>query len=383
MTGCATALELARRGHRVIVLEAGAVGSGASGRNLGHIATGLGSHYTAAIRDFGREEARAIWETHRENHRHLKELLDGLGAPCRYTARGGFHIALGREEALALVESEDLLREDGFVGEFLDHYMLEARFDVRGLAGGYWAGDDAEIDGLAFVQALARTAERSGAVIHEASPVRALESSPAGVVVETERGTVRAPVAVIALNAFAGPLVPYLAERIRPLRGQCVAFGLETEAALPSPAYAAQGRVYWRHDAHRLLIGGFDDLALAEESTSELGTTPLIQDAIAEFARAHLGVGDRPIVARWSGIMGISRDGFPFIGRIPETPLYCAAGFTALGFGYAMLAASWVSEAIASGRDRTPPRYRAARPFRPQGWPPWAASDPPSPGGQS
>jgi glycine/D-amino acid oxidase-like deaminating enzyme len=382
MTGCATALELARRGHCVVVVEAGAVGSGASGRNLGHIATGLGSHYTAAIRDFGRGEACAIWETHRENHARLKELLGGLGDSCRYAARGGFQIALDRDEARALVESEDLLREDGFVGEFLDHYMLEARFDVGGLAGGYWSGDDAEIDGLAFVQALARTAERSGAVIHEASPVRILEASDAGVVVEAGRGVVRAPVAVVALNAFAGPLVPYLAERIRPLRGQCVAFGLDTALALPSPAYADHGRVYWRQDAHRLLIGGFDDLALAEESTAELGTTPLIQDAIVDFARAHLGVGQSPAVARWSGIMGISLDGFPFIGRIPETPLFCAAGFTALGFGYAMLAASWVSEAIASGRDRTPARYRASRRFEPQGWPPWAASDP-SPGGKS
>jgi glycine/D-amino acid oxidase-like deaminating enzyme len=82
-------------------------------------------------------------------------------------------------------------------------------------------------------------------------------------------------------------------------------------------------------------------------------------------------------VERSSGIMGISLDGFPFIGRIPDTPLYGAAGFTGLGFGYAMLAASWVSEAVASGRDRTPPRYRAARPFQPQGWPPWAAPESP------
>src|SRR5213079_2056244 len=79
MTGCAAALELARRGLRVVLLEAGALGSGASGRNLGHIATGLGSHYGAAIRDFGRDDARAIWETHRENHARLRELLAGLG----------------------------------------------------------------------------------------------------------------------------------------------------------------------------------------------------------------------------------------------------------------------------------------------------------------
>src|SRR5262245_56323501 len=118
MTGCAAALELARRGSRVVLLEAGSIGSGASGRNLGHIATGLGSHYLAAIRDFGRDEAKALWETHRANHARIQELLASLGTPCDYEARGGFSIAVNRAEAQELAESEDLLREDGFSGEF-------------------------------------------------------------------------------------------------------------------------------------------------------------------------------------------------------------------------------------------------------------------------
>jgi glycine/D-amino acid oxidase-like deaminating enzyme len=79
------------------------------------------------------------------------------------------------------------------------------------------------------------------------------------------------------------------------------------------------------------------------------------------FARRHLGLGDRPVLDRGSGIEGISLDGLPFSGRIPDTTLYCAAGFTGQGFGHTMLAARWVSEAIVGGRDRTPERYRAAR----------------------
>jgi gamma-glutamylputrescine oxidase len=372
MTGCAAALEMARRGLRVILLEAGALGAGASGRNLGHIATGLGSHYVAAIRDFGREEARWIWETHRENHARLRELIAGIGDDCGYDARGGFQIALDRDEARELVESEDLLREDGFSGEFLDHYMLEARFAVAGLAGGYWSADDATIDSLALVHALGRAAERAGAVVHESSPARAIETSTSGVVVHTDRGDVRAPLALVALNAFGGSLVPFLAERLRPLRGQCVAIAHDHAISVPSPAYAEHGRVYWRQTPPALLVGGFDDLDLAAESTAELGTTPLIQDAIVDFARRHLQVGDSPVVASWSGIMGISLDGFPFIGRIPGTPLVCAAGFTGLGFGYAMLAAHWASEIIVSDHDGVPQRYRADRPFVPGVWPPWS-----------
>jgi glycine/D-amino acid oxidase-like deaminating enzyme len=371
MTGGAAALELARRGQRVILLEAGALGSGASGRNLGHIATGLGSHYTAAIQDFGRDGARAIWETHRENHARLKELLAQMDDDCGYDPRGGFQVALDRDEARELADSEDLLRDDGFAGEFLDHYMLETRFAVAGFTGGYWSADDATIDSLAFVQALGRAAERAGAVIYESTRVDTLETSASGAVVRSAGGEVQAPVVLVALNAFAGPLVPFLAERIRPLRGQCVAIAHDHGISVPSPAYAEYGRVYWRQTPPALLVGGFDDLDLAAESTAELGTTPLIQNAIVDFAKKHLHAADAPVVASWSGIMGISLDGFPFIGPIPDTPLVCAAGFTGLGFGYAMLAAHWACEWIVSGHDKTPQRYRAAREFHAQAWPPW------------
>jgi gamma-glutamylputrescine oxidase len=380
MTGCAAALELARRGLKVIVVEAGAVGSGASGRNLGHIATGLGCHYTAAIRDFGREGARSIWETHRENHARLKELLGSLGDRCGYEARGGFQVARDREGARDLVECEDLLRDDGFSGEFLDHYMLESRFGVTGFRGAYWSADDAEIDSLAFVHALARAAERAGAIVHEETLVRSLETSAAGVIVYTQGGEVRAPRALVALNAFAGSRVPFLAERIRPLRGQCVAVANRGAISVPSPAYADHGAVYWRRTPERLLLGGFDDLAFEQECTSELGTTPIIQAALESFAGDHLGVETPEVVARWSGIMGISLDGFPFVGPIPDTPLVCAAGFTGLGFGYAMLAAHWASEYVVTGHDPTPERYRAGRPFTPQSWPPWLAPSSDGPG---
>lgn len=371
MTGCAAALEVARRGGRAVVLEARTVGAGASGANLGHIATGLGTHYEAAVAALGATGALEVWETHRENHARLRELLAELKAPCGYDARGGFALAVDREEAHVLAEDEDRLHADGFAGEFLDHYMLESRFDVRGFTGGYWSMDDAVVDSPAFVEALAASVEAQGVRLFENSAVHTLEPAPRGIVAETAGGRVEAEVAIVALDAYAPALVPFLAERIRPLRAQCLALSTGAPPRIPSPAYAQRGRVYWRASADRLSIGGFDDLALAEESTATLGTTPLIQGAIERFAREHFPGAAGPVMARWSGILGISLDGFPFVGRIPGGSIISAAGFTGLGFGYALLAARWAAEAACTGHDPTPPRYRATRPFTPGPWPPW------------
>ena len=47
-TGLSAALHLAKAGVRVVVLEGGTVGSGASGRNGGHLNNGLAHSYLAA-----------------------------------------------------------------------------------------------------------------------------------------------------------------------------------------------------------------------------------------------------------------------------------------------------------------------------------------------
>ncbi|HXB55347.1 MAG TPA: FAD-dependent oxidoreductase, partial [Vicinamibacteria bacterium] len=180
ITGCAAALELARDGRRVVVLEAGALGSGAAATDLGLVPLGLGVPYVQAVRRFGREGAREVWETHRESQSRLRELLASLGADCGYRQAGGFLMAEDRSEALALADSEDLLREDAFAGEFLDHYMLESRFDVSGFSAAYWAAEEGEIDSRRLVQALAGAATEGGAVFHEGSPVRELALTTSG-----------------------------------------------------------------------------------------------------------------------------------------------------------------------------------------------------------
>src|SRR5438034_9692374 len=53
LTGLSTALHLARQGASVAVLEAQAVGWGASGRNGGMATTGVGIDFSKAVQRYG------------------------------------------------------------------------------------------------------------------------------------------------------------------------------------------------------------------------------------------------------------------------------------------------------------------------------------------
>src|SRR5262245_38016806 len=57
-TGLSAALELARAGYKVIVLEAKTVGCGASGRNGGQICTGFSPGQARIEHQLGKDDAR-------------------------------------------------------------------------------------------------------------------------------------------------------------------------------------------------------------------------------------------------------------------------------------------------------------------------------------
>jgi glycine/D-amino acid oxidase-like deaminating enzyme len=346
ITGCAAALELARAGRQAVVLEAGALGSGAAATDLGLVPLGLGVPYVEAVRRFGREGACEVWETHRESQTRLRELMAGLGADCGYRQAGGFLLAESRDEASALSDSEDLLREDGFAGEFLDHYMLESRFDVAGFSGAYWAAEEGEVDSRRLVQALAGAATEGGAVFHEESPIRELDLTTSGAEAVTSHGRVRAPWAMVALDGAAPSLVPLLEGRIVALEGEIQALEPEPGAVLPSPARTVGSGRAWRLGADGLRMVRFGPPRTGAGDT--------------EPGAGRLRVLPSP-AARGSATLGASRDGFPWIGLLPGLPAAAAVGYGSLGHGYALLAARWAVEAIRTGRDPTPPRYRADR----------------------
>ena len=346
LVGAAIALEMARRGRRVALLG---MPDDALAPSLGQALVGPGIPYLTAMERFGRDRARQVWECQRENGDRLRHFVDGVRDGCDYRRNGGFLLAADRAEGLRLADSEDLLREDGFPGEFLDHYMLEARFDVTGFAGAYWAADDADLDLARLLVALVAAAAAEGAIVRPAGPAVTLVVDDGFALAESAAGRVRAPWAVLAVEAGLGPLVGPLAERVRsvPLHG--LTLRPVPGAVVPSPALTADGALAWQVTGDRLILAG-------RGSRSSEAPDFSVLDAMARRLGCAPGSG-------WEAAVGATADGLPMIGLVPERPLAVAVGLGTLAASYAFMAARWIAEAITSGRDPTPPPFRLDRPL--------------------
>jgi glycine/D-amino acid oxidase-like deaminating enzyme len=340
-----TALELGRRGASVSVVEPAAVAAPA--RGLGLVLLGPGRPYLAVARALGRPAAQLVWAAGCENHLRAKAFLEQAARSCAYVARGSFLLARDRREAEALAESEDMLRDDGFPGEFLDHYMLETRFDLAGFPAAYWAAEDAELDALELAFALEQAA-REARVVFVPGRARALRPEASGVVVELARGSLRGAAAVVATDGPAAGMVPELAPLLRPLATARLTLSPLAGATLPSAVRTADGRFAWQSS------GGTFLLAETGARPPEAG-----EDLLTEFA-THLPFEAAPAPpVREAGELSI--DGLPLVGRLPGRPLAVACGFGRLAPGLAFAAARWVADALLRGTDPTPDALRPTR----------------------
>jgi glycine/D-amino acid oxidase-like deaminating enzyme len=340
-----TAAELGRRSRRVSVL--GLAGEEPS-RGLGLVGLGPGRPYDVVAGVLGRDEARAIWWAGKENMAYLHDFLNRAGRDCGYEARGSFLLAASREEAGKLASSEDLLRDDEFAGEFLDHYMLETHFDVTGFAGAYWTGDGGDLD-AARLEATAAAAAREMGSVFRPVRVRGLETTRSGVVVETDEGVVRASAAVVATDGMASGLWSDPSPRLLPTAPERLRLTVEEGALLPATARTADGCVAWQ-------VAG-SALTLASTGHRTGGGQGLRPAGLEAFAGRLPG---RP-AHRWAEAGEIPSDGLPVVGLLAGRPVAVACGFGPLAPSFVFAAARWVADALLTGRDPTPRSLRAGR----------------------
>jgi glycine/D-amino acid oxidase-like deaminating enzyme len=335
------ALELAKRGASVVLVGEAAPAP----RGLGLALLGPGRPYSTVARAIGRAAARLVWAAGCENQLRLKAFVEAGTRDFGYCAAGSFLLARTRAEAAALEESEDMLRDDGFPGEFLDHYMLETRFDLPGILGGYWAAGDAEVDALLLREA-AHEAARDAGVAFRTAEVRGLHVEPSGVQLDLAAGALRVAALVVASDAASARLVPAIAALVRPCASARLALSTLTGAALPSAARTADGRVAWHAGGGRVLLA---ETAAAADAGS---------DKLTEFAtRLPFDLGSARSGAEPAEL---SLDGLPVVGLL-ERPLAVACGFSGLAPGFAFAAARWVADALLRGADPTPDALRATR----------------------
>ncbi len=350
-TGLSAGLELAERGHEVVVLEAARVGWGASGRNGGQIVNGLNASLETIERRYGRSVADFVATVVQEGGRIIRERVARYGIACDLK-EGNLFTAFSAKQMRELEDKQALWRRHGHdTFEMLDRDGVRRHVASDRYAGGMLDRSGGHMHPLNLALGQAAALEGLGGVIHEASPVVAIDDVAGRPVVRTARGAVRPERLILAGNAYLGHLVPELENRVMPFSTQIIAtepLGARGAALLPTDVCVEDVRYvldYYRLSADkRLLFGG---------GTVYGGTDPadIRAKLVPNMERVFPQLGGVGVDFAWSGNCAISFSRVPQMGRLGERS-YFAQGYSGHGVVGSHLFGRILAEAVHGDRSR-------------------------------
>ena len=205
-TGLSTALHLAQRGIKAVVLEAGHVGFGGAGRNVGLVNAGMWVMPDELPNVLGPEHGDRLLSLLGDAPKAVFEIVAKYGIPCELQQHGTLHCAVGPKGLDELKNREAQWRARGAPVELLSPEETAKRIGTTAYAGALLDRRAGTIQPLAYVRGLAAAAIREGARVFTDSPVSEVQPAGAQWRVVTALGAVTADRVVMATDAYTqGP----------------------------------------------------------------------------------------------------------------------------------------------------------------------------------
>jgi glycine/D-amino acid oxidase-like deaminating enzyme len=361
LAGLTVALETARLGASVAVLEGRHVGWNASGHQLGTVMPGFGLPVEELIERVGFEDTRELWSLSKEGAEFVRslareELIPGIGL-----SEGALEVS-NVDAGDQLISRLQMLSEDfetEVEGWQVDRVRDQLKTD-RYFHGVYYP-KAFQIDGSKYVHGLAALARRAGARIFEDTPVVSIDSSGIRKRIVTPTARLRATHIVLAGNIHLGAPLRRLSDTLLPVwryAGVTVPLGGRLAEVI-----AFRGSVSDTDGIDHFRIVDGDRLMWASPETTWPMRPQHFAGAISRrirtvFPRLGRGVGQIEIAEMWGGAIGQTVHGMPQIGQLRKG-LWVASGFGRQGLNTSAMAGQLIARSILWGDER----WRLFSPF--------------------
>lgn len=201
-TGNSAALEAARRGAKVALLEAETFGHGGSGRNVGLVNAGLWLPPEEVIGLMGLAPGRRLMAALAKGPAKVWEIIRQEGIDCEATPNGTLHLAHSPAGFADLAERHRQGRALGWPLELLDAAETARRTGSTAFHGSLFDPRAGTIQPLSYARGLAAAAIRAGASLHERTKVTRARRDGGQWVVTANGQELRAKSLLLATNAY-------------------------------------------------------------------------------------------------------------------------------------------------------------------------------------
>ncbi|QQO15222.1 FAD-binding oxidoreductase [Bradyrhizobium diazoefficiens] len=354
-TGLSAAHHIARSGLAPVVLEANRPGWGASGRNGGVITAKFRLSFREIDAAHGRAMAQRMYEIAHESTDMVEELVSEFAiSGARLTRTGQVKAAHNHVTLQAAIDEANWMKREMGDAEvrILDAREVREETGSEAFVGGVLNPGSGGIHPLNYVRGLADGVARRGVPVYQDTPVLKLRREGGGIVAETPQGAVRAKQAIIATNSYSD-----LTDATRHMQRTLVPFRSAIIATDTLPRNLAgrlmpTGRTYtetkrmmrwFRMVDNRVIFGGRGAFGRQDS-----------ESAFDALRKAMVGIfpelSDVPLAYKWSGLVGMTLDSVPHIGRLDDRTLF-AMGYNGAGVAMSSLMGRYLAAFV---RGETP-----------------------------
>lgn len=349
LAGLTTALEVARKGWSVAVLEGGRIASAASGRNTGFVLPGFAERIDAMVERIGLDHTKQLWALSERGVDYVRTTIADNSLPGVDPVPGWLRVHQTDEPDRVRADVERL-RWIGADVEMWPTEQVRAELASQRYFSAVHCRNAFHIHPLNYALGLAQLAADAGCRIFEETPALAID--PAGVRkrIATPNGRVRAAHVVFAGNVQLGSLMPSLSATLLPVTSYVMVTEPLGERLTQFVRYRGAVSDTDRADNHYRIVDG-DRLMVSGRIRVWPADAGRFASALAsDIARKFPGLGRVEVAHIWSGTLGRTIHRMPQIGEMSEG-VWIASGFAGHGLNTTAMAGDLIARGIVESDD--------------------------------
>jgi glycine/D-amino acid oxidase-like deaminating enzyme len=368
-TGLSAARTFAKKGTRVVVLEANTIGWGASSRNGGMVLTGLKVGMGTVLKKYGRDLARRLFQYSLDSVDLVEQIVKEESINCGFARHGHLLTANKPTQYEALKDEVDFMeREFGHKVKLLPPGELRNEIGSDIYHGGLVDEVSGGLNPAQYVAGLARAAEKAGALLCALARASKLERREKHFVIQTERGVLEAESVLVGTSGYTGSVTRKLQRKIIPIGS----FIIVTEKLSDQLAkeLSPKNRMifdykhylnYFRLWDNRMIFGGRAAFFPENKNTIKRSAEILRREMVSVYPQLK----NTKVEYAWGGTLDFAFDMMTHVGETDG--MYHSLGYAGHGVAMATLSGKTVAEAMLKGNIQEHPLAQFDFPAAPFG----------------
>ncbi|KAG0689589.1 hypothetical protein C6P40_004795 [Pichia californica] len=370
-SGCATAYYLLKgnpENTSILMLEARNICTGATARNGGHLKSDLYYNYKNFRDKYGEKNAAEISNFEYDHTKAMKELVEEEKIDCDFVITRACDVHFDKICKEKAINGYNAVSKNPYVKYMHDlqiNYGEEAKtiskVEQSDVCLTYTAG---HLWPYKLVTGLLRIAVSKGMQVQANTPVLKTKKLKNGkYLIETERGNIIANKLIVATNGYTVALEPKFEDKIIPFKG-VVSRIISADKTKRTPhltntyalRYSTEAFDYQinRGDGSIIVGGGkpafHNNLDQFYKVVDDSTIIPKTKEFFTNYMSKRFYTWkdfDEKLDCIWSGIMGLTNDGLPYVGEMPgDENKFIIAGFHGHGMPRILLCAKALAQVI-------------------------------------